>query len=289
MEQILPFILAFFGGVFASAIGGATSFILFGFLGIIGIGLLVATGSDVFLNSVALSPIFGPHAAFAGGVAAAAYVGKLSRENKLIGADGKSAEPFSGGNIFAPLVTTGNIGALIVGGIFGVIGFTILYVLDNVVGLAADNIAIAVVGTNIIARLVFGDGELLSDLPKEANKLGMITDNLAFNILWSFSLAVVMGTIIDVIQIPLFGFVLGAFGLIFIVAGIKFPMIHHIALIGGMAMQVTGNIWLAGVFGVIAMLLCDTIGVTFNANAKSHIDPPAGAIIILSLILLNLF
>ena len=38
MEQIIPFILAFFGGVFGAAIGGATSFIIFGLLGIIGIG-----------------------------------------------------------------------------------------------------------------------------------------------------------------------------------------------------------------------------------------------------------
>ena len=161
--------------------------------------------------------------------------------------------------------------------------------LDNIVGLQADNIAIAVVLTNIIARMTFGDGELLSDLPPEVNKMELITNNFLFNILWSFSLAVVMGSIIEVIQIPLFGFALGAFILVFIAAGIKVPMIHHIALIGGMAMQVFGNIWLAGLFGVIAMVLCDTIGVTFNANAKSHIDPPAAAIIVLSLILLNVF
>lgn len=66
-------------------------------------------------------------------------------------------------------------------------------------------------------------------------------------------------------------------------------MIHHVALIAGMAMQVFGNIWLAGLLGVISMILCEAIGVTFNANAKSHIDPPAAAITILSLILLNFF
>lgn len=288
MEQIIPFILAFFGGVFGAAIGGATSFIIFGLLGIIGIGLLVATGSDVFLNTIALSPIVGPHVAFAGGVAAAAYVGKLARKGELTTPEGETIE-FSGGNIFAPLHSFGKIGALIVGGVFGVLGFGTLYVLDNIVGLQADNIAIAVVLTNIIARMAFGDGELLSDLPPEVNKMELITNNFLFNILWSFSLAVVMGSIIEGIQIPLFGFALGAFILVFIAAGIKVPMIHHIALIGGMAMQVFGNIWLAGLFGVIAMVLCDTIGVTFNANAKSHIDPPAAAIIVLSLILLNVF
>ena len=288
MEQFIPYILAVFGGVFGAAIGGVTSFILFGLLGFIGIGLIVATGSDVFLNSVALSPIFGPHVAFAGGVAAAAYMGKLSRNGKLKTDDGEAAEPFDGANIFAPMNGTGNVGALIVGGVIGAIGLLILNLLNGA-GLKADNLAVSVVATNIIARLVFGDGELFSNLPKEVNKVELITKNLWFNVLWSFALAVVMGNIVEVIQVPLFGFVLGAFVLFFILAGVNVPMVHHVALIGGMAMQVFGNIWLAGVFGVLAMILCETIGVTFNANAKSHIDPPAAAIIILSLILLNVF
>lgn len=289
MEQFIPFILAFFGGVFGAAIGGVTSFILFGLLGFIGIGLIIGTGSDVFLNSVALSPIFAPHVAFAGGVAAAAYMGKLSRNGNLKTEVGEVAEEFNGANIFAPINGTGNVGALIVGGIFGVLGAIVLHLLDNVVFLLADNLAISVVTTNIIARLVFGDGELMSALPKEVKKVDLITKDLLFNILWSFSLAIVMASMIEVIQIPLFGFVLGAFVLVFIVAGVNVPMIHHVALIGGMAMQVFGNIWLAGLFGVLAMLLCEAIGVTFNANAKSHIDPPAAAIVIISLILLNFF
>lgn len=289
MEQILPFILAFFGGVFGSVIGGAASFVLFGFLAIIGIASIVATGSDVFLNAVALSPIFGPYAAFVGGVAAAAFAGKLSRAGKLLNPDGSPAEEFAGGNIFAPLLSTGNVLVLLVGGVFGVVGFGTLQLLDNVIGLQADNIGVTVFITNIVIRLLFGDAELTSDLPKEANKIQMITGNLAFNLLWAFGLSVVMATIIEVIQFPLFGFVLGAFALIFIMAGLDFPMIHHIAFIAGLAMQVTGNIWVAGVFGVIAMLLGDTIGVYLNVNAKSHIDPPAGAITILSIILLNLF
>lgn len=288
MEQFIPYILAFFGGVFGAAIGGVTSFILFGLLGFIGIGLIVATGSDVFLNSVALSPIIAPHIAFAGGVAAAAYMGKQSRSGKLKTEDGEAAEPFDGANIFAPMNGTGNAGALIVAGVTGVIGMIVLNLLDSI-GLKADNLAISVVTTNVIARLVFGDGELFSNLPKEVNKLNLITKNLLFNVLWSFGLGLIMGSIVEVIQIPLFGFILGAFVLFFIVAGVNVPMIHHVALIGGMAMQVFGNIWLAGVFGVIAMILCETIGVTFNANAKSHIDPPAATIIVLSLILLNLF
>ena len=290
MEQILPFILAFFGGIFGTVIGGATSFILFGLMAIIGIAVIAGGGSPDFLNGVALSPIFGPQAAFIGAFAAAAFTAKLSREGKLLNADGTKADEFAGANIFAPLAPYKNISILLVGGVFGVIGMGLLVLLDEIIGLSADNIGVAVLLGGFIVRLVFGDAEIMSDLPPEANKGAMITQNLGFNVLWAFSLSVVMGSIMQVVDFPLFGFALGAFGLIFIAAGVvTFPMIHHIAFIAALAGSVTGSIWLAGVFGVIALILGDVFGVFFNANAKSHIDPPAGAIAVLSLILLTLF
>lgn len=63
-------------------------------------------------------------------------------------------------------------------------------------------------------------GEFNSELPVEAKKRKIITQNLGFNVLWAFSLSVLMTTVIEVIQVPLFGFALGAFSLIFIAAGV---------------------------------------------------------------------
>lgn len=280
MEQVIPYILAFFGGIFGAVFGGATVFIIFGFFGLIGIGLIVATGSDVFLNTVALSPIISPEISFAGAVAAAAFWGKVTRDKQ---AADSTVEVFDGSNIFAPLVSTNDVRVLLVGGLFGVLGYTITSLLNGM-AFPADNIAVGVVVTNVLARLLFG-GSLASQLPAEVNKMDLLRKPLIFNIIWSFALAVVIGGVIEVIQIPLFGFVLGAFVLIFIAAGVNIPMIHHIALIAGIAMLTFGNIWLAGVFGVIASLLCDFIGVHVNAKVQSHIDPPAAAIIILSLVL----
>ncbi|MGO4927685.1 hypothetical protein ACTQ45_03890 [Fundicoccus sp. Sow4_D5] len=125
----------------------------------------------------------------------------------------------------------------------------------------------------------------MSQLPADVSKVELLTKPLMFNMIWSFALAVIIGGVIDVIQIPLFGFVLGAFVLIFIAAGINIPMVHHIALIADIAMLTFDNVWLAGVFGVMANLLCDFIGIHINARVRSHIDPPAAAIIILSLVL----
>lgn len=280
MEQVMPYLLAFFGGIFGAVFGGATVFIIFGFFGLVGIALVVSTGSDVFLNTIALSPIFSPEISFAGAVAAAAYWGKVTRDKA---ASDSGVEIFDGSNIFAPLVSTNNVNVLLVGGVFGVLGYTITSLLNGA-GFPADNIAVGVVVTNILARLLFG-GSLTSQLPIEVNKIELFTKPIVFNIIWSFALAVVIGGIVDVIQIPLFGFVLGAFVLIFIAAGVNIPMIHHVALIAGIAMLTFGNIWMAGVFGVIASLLCDFIGIHLNAKVQSHIDPPAAAIIILSLVL----
>lgn len=194
-----------------------------------------------------------------------------------------SSEVFDGSNIFAPLVSTNNVGVLLVGGIFGVLGYAITSFLNGS-GFPADNIAIGVVVANILARILFG-GSLFSQLPAEVNKIELLTKPLIFNVIWSFSLAIVIAGVVDIIQISLFGFVLGAFVLIFIAAGINIPMIHHIALIAAIAMMTFGNIWLAGLFGVLASLLCDFIGVHVNAKVQSHIDPPVAAIIILSLFL----
>lgn len=43
MEETIPYILAFFGGVFGAAIGGAPSFILFGLMGMMGIASIVSS------------------------------------------------------------------------------------------------------------------------------------------------------------------------------------------------------------------------------------------------------
>lgn len=229
MEQLLPFILAFFGGVFGTAIGGASAFILFGLMAMIGIATLVTTGDPTFLEGVALNPVFAPFATFIGAFAAAAYTAKLSREGKLQNADGSEAEPFAGGNIFAPLLPFKNISILLVGGVFGVIGFVLLVLLDDIIGLPADNIGVAVLLGGILVRLVFGDGDFQSQLPPKVQKRHMITQNLGFNVLWAFSLSVLMATVIGVIQQPLFGFALGAFSLIFIAAGIvDFSRIHQL-------------------------------------------------------------
>ena len=79
------------------------------------------------------------------------------------------------------------------------------------------------------------------------------------------------------------GFSISALSLIFALNDPAFPATHHTTLVAGYAIAQTGNILIAVaiVFGVIAHF----IGLLFG----THVDPPAVAIAICSLILFTLF
>ena len=85
--SILGLIAAFGGGVFAAAIGAVPAFIMTGVFSIVGaVAGMCGAGdaSDILVNYFAFGPFFGPHIAFAGGVAAAAYIIVLSFLSKNI-------------------------------------------------------------------------------------------------------------------------------------------------------------------------------------------------------------
>ena len=111
--SIFNLIAAFGGGAFAASIGALPAFIMTGVFAVVGAAVSMAGAADagnILVNYFAFGSFFGPHIAFAGGVAAAAYAKKKGISDN--GAD--IATACAGHN--APDV-------LIVGGIFGVIGF----------------------------------------------------------------------------------------------------------------------------------------------------------------------
>lgn len=106
--------------------------------------------SNILLNYVAFGPFFGPHIAFAGGVAASAFARKKGiTEN--------------GADIATALGGCNEPSVLLVGGIFGVIGFLFkeLVVANLFAGtisnrLITDAPGITVFCSAILVRLVFG-------------------------------------------------------------------------------------------------------------------------------------
>lgn len=68
-----------------------------------------------------------------------------------------------------------------------------------------------------------------------------------------------------------------------------FPATHHTTLVAGYAIAQTGNILIAVAFGVIAHFVGLLFGMVLNTDCRTHVDPPAVAIAICSLILFTLF
>ena len=85
--SILGLIAAFGGGVFAAAIGALPAFIMTGVFAVVGAvaGMCgAADASNILVNYFAFGSFFGPHIAFAGGVAAAAYAKKTVLQSLLL-------------------------------------------------------------------------------------------------------------------------------------------------------------------------------------------------------------
>ena len=80
--SILSLIAAFGGGTFGAALGALPAFIMTGFVALAGAGIALAGGPDALVGNLAFGSFFGPHIAFAGGVAAAAYAGRKSVTSK---------------------------------------------------------------------------------------------------------------------------------------------------------------------------------------------------------------
>lgn len=142
------------GGFFGAAIGALQSFVFCGFTVLLGVMGLFGNASAAFIAYVPFGPVFGPHIAFAGGVAAVAYASKRGYAN--------------GKDIVTPLIGLGKADVLLVGAAFGVLG----YLLNA--GIAAipwfgghtDTVAVTVVVSALLARFVFGRSGLTGVLSR---------------------------------------------------------------------------------------------------------------------------
>lgn len=133
------------GGAVGAAIGGNYAFVLVGFCVLASWGIFAATGSTFGFDYLAFGPFMGPHIAFAGGVAAAVYA-----RYKGHMADGK--------DVNSPLAGLGRPAVLVVGAVFGVLGYLFQIGVSHVpwFGSHTDSIAFTVLCSGLLARIVFG-------------------------------------------------------------------------------------------------------------------------------------
>ena len=297
MDPVM-FLVAFGGGVFGAAIGALPAFIFTGIMVIVGEAAFVATGEGAITGMIAFGPFFSPSVAFGGGVAAAAFAAKKG----MLGA---------GKDILTTLMTYGAqkgfAMVLIVGGVFGVIGWGIHAGLAAA-GTPTDTIAVGVWVSALIVRLVFSPGKtgLLGkhDPSVASSRLGLPEDR---SIAWlpfmsRIDMLVIIGASVGLVSSfasivtgsAVIGFGIAATSLLFLEMKGPVPVTHHIALpaaLAALAMISAGQVVMVAVivgaiFGVLGALLGELHARLFHNWGDTHIDSPAFAIFILTTVVI---
>lgn len=294
----LMLIAAFGGGLFGAALGALPAFIFCGFAVIVGVAAALAGADYDFLGQVAFGPVFGPHVAFAGGVAATAYAKRAG----LI-EDGKS--------ILTGLTGMSNPAVLLVGGVFGALGHAIQSGLDLVIGGLTDTIALTVFVSAVIVRLVFGETSVFGFLTEEARERGRFVPgggNVWVPYQQDWLQVSVVGLGVGAISTFMFlgiagigeelagagvvlGFGISAASLIFLQFGVEMPVTHHMSLpaaygalvflplLGGPGALVVGLIG-----GVLGAIVGEAFSRLFLIHGDTWIDPPANGIWFMALV-----
>ncbi|WP_431358794.1 hypothetical protein [Halovenus amylolytica] len=270
------------GGAFGAAIGALPAFIFTGFLVIAGaLGGQGATGVGA-----GFGPVFGPHISFAGGAAAAAYAAKQGYMES-------GFDYHNGKDIGFALGSKPDI--LASGAVFGLFGIASEQLLRNM-GFPTDPIAITVVISALVHRLVFGysvlgavsskangrfdmgpfEREEMRDagtVPGDGDKSG--EDRLAVEpwlpnmYKWSHVAAIgivagAMAGYITGVGGVFFGFGLSAASLIFLNLGVeRIPVTHHMTLPGAtayVAVTTSGDTAIAGLGAVPALVFAALFG-----------------------------
>lgn len=273
-------LMAFGGGVFGAALGALPAFVLLGALIVVGVGVQAAGGGADFLNFF-WGPAFGPHTGgFAAGIAAAAYAARRGHLD-------------SGRNVLVALVGLNRPDVLLVGGAFGVLGHIMWWVLVQAGATWTDPIALSIVISGVIARILWGNG-ILGEVPQGESRFSPSRERR-----WLFwqsdvqQLAVLgLGTGLLSAGLALgigpergglfIGFGLSCASLLFLQLGVLVPVTQHITLIAAGAAIGSGSLLLGAVAGVATALLGELAARLLLIWGDTHIDPAAVSIAVMT-------
>ena len=309
--SIQTLVMCFAGGIVGGALGGLFSFIICGLLVLAGCLVIMASGSDFILLQVGLGPVFGPHVGgFASGVAAATYAAAVKKNHP-----GGAAK-----DILSSLMGT-SWDVLLVGGFTAILGHLLVQFFARIPVInQTDLIALSVVATAVLARLFFqkempwGNTRSISDigyLKTDDHKISWVPWMLPIPkmIIYGFGagvLSAAMASQAKAVMDPLaasgaisaagafvvpliLGWAAAAISLIALQLGTgaiqQVPVWHCQAILSAMAYLYFGNILIAGLVGVCAALLQELMARMFWNHGSNHIDPPAAAIAVGTLML----
>lgn len=277
---------AFCGGFFGAAIGSIPSFIMTGFIAL-SAGILTLAGiGEQTISSVAFGPFFGPHISFAAAAAAASFA--ANKRNTLD----------SSMEILTPLLSKNDPLTLIVGGIYGIIGYVVFYLMSLQNILITDNPAFAVTFVLILNRYVFGKDGLFGREINGNKRYENLKSNEVINMgLFGMVLGVVVALTAIILRqagvkesamgiYPVFVFGISAFSLIFLQAGWSMPITHHISYPAAATYILSNSVIITAVVAALNAILWAWFCKYLNENRDTYIDPPA-CVITLSLAIVN--
>ena len=293
--SLLALLAAAGGGFFAAAIGALQAFIFTGFAVLAGVGVAMLGGGSGFISFVAFGPVFGPHIAFAGGVAAAAYAARVGKD-------------IAGKDIVSPLIQIERPDVLAVGAGFGMFGYLLQLGIANIPGFGTltDSVALTVFLSALVVRLAFGRMSLTGRPPAGRGMTRFAPRDDAAWVRWQerpVPLTVLglgagllaAGLTLTIIRLypdaagvaPTLMFGFSAMSLLFLSLGMSFPVTHHITLIAGVAAATFlpifgGNevaaLLVGAVFGMLSGWVAEFFARVLHNHGNTHIDPPAAAI-----------
>ncbi len=294
----LALAIAFCGGAFGATLGALGAFVFTGIVGLIGIAMAASGASFDFLGNVAFGTYFGPHIAFAGGVAAAAFARKMGYME-------------SGKDILKALSGLKQPSVLIVGGIFGSLGYAINTGLAAQSVIKVDTVALTVFILAIVAKVAFGStglGEIFGSTPESIKKIGGRYCLSCPNTWLPYATLPCEKTLIGItaggisayltylmLQNPetvgvaaFVGFCISAVTLIMLFLGSEIPVTHHITICASYAVVFSGgSVWWGFAGAVAAAFAGDFFARTFYCYGDTHVDPPATAIAAVSFVIMT--
>ncbi len=268
MFSLIGLIIAFGGGIFGASLGAVPAFAFVGVLVLVGVAIQAAGGDGSFTGTVAFG-YFGPHVGgFAAGVAAAGYAASKGKLD-------------SGRNVGVGLMIN-QPDVLLIGGLFGMVGYVINWVF-GLVGFAwTDTVALTVATSGIIVRLIWGKTGVTGKVASGQSRYAAFSDHLLTNIVLGLGVGIFSAALVLGVGVAKGGSVLGfgfsAFSLIFAIMGLKIPATHHISLPAAVATAASGGLIWGIIFGILGSLLGEFWGNTLNDHGDTHIDPPAATI-----------
>ena len=273
-------LLAFLLGIFGAIIGGTQTFIMTGIAGLFFYALQAVGVTSDFISETLLNTVFLPAIIFNAASVSTAFAHKRGYEVK-------------GYDVTHSLLFTHDPLVMLMAGVGGLVGY-LVFTFARVIGLPADQGSFSVILVGVLTRLALGEGHWVNPNATAYYK----KEGVRY---WVFQLingiAVCGVTAIVLSHVPpefyTIGFSISAALLLLQTydrEGLTYPTTHHETLVVGYAMAATGgNVMLSIVFGLISNLIFLLFARYFNEDCDTHIDPPAVAIEICSLVLFTAF